>query len=120
MPRLANPPTSLRDQKYFVLRYSREWMEYELVMPKTAESYNLGTELKARQYFWTIGMQALGERAMDAARNFGTSQAIVAEGRAFGLDLTNPKVDRMMGEQERRLRMQKLIGDPEDEDDVVL
>ncbi len=123
MGHTLQPPSRLDDQRYFVLRHDRELDVFELVTPSDASSYRLGDSYRTRQYFWSIGMETLGDRALDAARSFGIAMAIVKEGRAFGLDLTkreggSPATQRA----ERELNMQRALGDEwaDDNDDGML
>ncbi len=121
MPRTTRTPTRLADERFFVIRFHRELGRYELLIPSTAASYDLGDRRQADQYFWSIGMEALGARACDAAFNFGASQADVLENRAYGLDLTRSSLDEITRKRDRQLTHARMFGeDPEDEDEVVL
>ncbi len=93
MPNEVAIPTSLAYLKYFVLRYHRDQDEYELIEPNRTHTWIIGNAEKTRQYFWSIGMEYLGGRAMDSALAFGASQAIIKDQRAFGLDLCKVDVD---------------------------
>lgn len=118
MPGKLDPPQSLDDQQYFVLQFHRGTERYTLVIRSTAASYDLGTAVAARQYFTRIGMEYLGGRAMDSAFSFGASQALVREGRAFGLDTT--KTDLAIHRLDQQLTRDRLLGTPDDDEDEVL
>ncbi len=93
MPAEVDLPTSLAHLPYFILRYHREVGTYELIEPHKTNSYMIGDAVKTRGYFWSLNMEHLGGRAMDSALAFGTSQALIKEGRAFGLDLCKVDLD---------------------------
>lgn len=113
MPSILDPPKRLDDLAYFVVRYRRESKTFEIVTPVKGESYDLGNDEQAWRYFIRVGQEKLGNRAMDAARAFGASKAIVGEGRAFGLDLTKVDIDPGTKEADRRLTLHRLLGEEE-------
>lgn len=94
MPATLAPPNSLNHLRYFVVRCHRELDRFELIEPGKAQSYILGNAVETRAYFTRIGLEYLGGRAMDSAFAFGASQALVAENRAWGLDLCRMDIDR--------------------------
>lgn len=75
------------------MRYERLNGHYELIEPQRANSYDLGDQWAAQAYFERVGMEYLGQRAMNSARNFGASQALIKDQRAFGLDLCKVNLD---------------------------
>lgn len=121
MARTLQLPARLTDERYFVVRYDRELDEYELCLPNRDESHSLGEAAKARAYFAQIGMERLGGRAMDAALAFGASQAVVAEGRAWGLDLTDPRMAAVAGKSlaksAREESYKRLLGREDDDEE---
>lgn len=123
MSHTLRPPSRLDDQRYFVLRYDRELDTFELVIPTTAASFRLGDSHRTERYFWSIGMEKLGCRALDAARSFGVAMAIVKEERAFALDLTRREGgSRAMQLAQRRDDLRRALGDEwaDDNDDGIL
>ncbi len=93
MPAQVELPTNLDHLRYFILRYSRDTQRFEMIEPNKANTYDLGDAFKTRAYFWGLGLEHLGGRAMDAAVAFGASQALLKEGRAYGLDLCKQDLD---------------------------
>jgi hypothetical protein len=93
VPAKLEPPKSLAHLAYFVLRFERNTKRFELIEPQKTNSYDIGGDMAAQAYFDSIGMEYLGGRAMNAARNFGASQALIKENRAFGLDLCQINLD---------------------------
>ena len=116
MSSTVQAPRSLSDLRYFVLRYERESGKYELCLPDTAATHILGGEDKTQAYFWSVGLEALGHRAMDVARSFGTALANILENRAFAPDLC--EIDDVMRRRDQELTCRRLLGD-EDEDEVL-
>lgn len=113
-------PTSLGDQLYFVLRYDRELEEYELALPKTDSTYMLGGADKARAYFKGVSQEYLGERAISAAFSFGAAQALIRQQRAFGLDLTDPALDKRGAHRDAVHLNERLLGAENDDDEVFV
>jgi hypothetical protein len=93
-----------------VLRYDRDAEEYELLVPGCQDSYLLGDAFAARRYFWALDMEYLGGRAIDSAYAFGASQAIPAENRAFGLDITKVRIDPIVFEEAQEDEMSRALG----------
>ncbi len=115
MARRLEPPSHLSDQTYFVVRYDRELEVFELCLPRTDQTYSLGDAAQTRDYFKRIGLEHLGGRALDAAHSFGASQALMREGRAFGLDLTDPRIDKNGARRDLLHDHERLLGADEDE-----
>ncbi len=120
MARTLQPPPSLSNLRWFMVRYERESGMYQLAVPSTRETFSLGSDIETRKYFTRIGLEYLGGRAMDSARAFGASQALVQEQRAWGLDLTDPKIDPVVGALDHLLTARRQFGDPDDDETMVL
>jgi hypothetical protein len=119
------PPSSLSGLRWFAVRYDRETGVFTLAIPTMRETYVLGGAEATRRYFDLVGLSYLGGRAMDSAREFGASQALVRENRAWGLDLTVPKngLDDLTPALSARSDYERLLGGlegDEDEGSVVL
>jgi hypothetical protein len=88
-----NAPRDLRKEKTFVISYDFDARDFTLML-RNGHSYDLGLFHDALHYFWTIGLEVLGESAMQSAMNFGAAQVISSENRSFGLELeAHDKVD---------------------------
>jgi hypothetical protein len=120
MSKTLNPPTNLDSLSWFAVNYSRTRFTYELVIPNTRQTYVLGNAYKTRAYFKSIGMEDLGGRAMDMANAFIGAQVNVKEKRAWGMDVTNPKIDENMARADKALTFERLLGgdDSDDSDDL--
>lgn len=118
MPHQLKPPDTLADLVYFGLRFNRDRRTFELGVPSTGNSYDLGSEQSATEYFKRVGQAALGTRAMDAARSFGMSQALVREQRAWGMDLI--EADPRVRQADDELTRSRLFGEDDDNDDVAV
>ena len=68
---------------YFLVVYDADTGEYLLVLDdEDGTSHNLGAEMtQIVRYFSRINYSALGNRAVDMAREFGAAQAIKKDGR---------------------------------------
>lgn len=115
MPRQLQPPKTLATEVFFVVRFNRDRRTFELGVPSTGSTYDLGNEHQATLYFASVGQEALGRRAMAAANSFGMSQAHVAEQRAWGCDLVAPGMPK--AEADRKLDDVRAFGE-DDGDDV--
>lgn len=120
MARTLDPPSSLTHLRWFIVRYEREFGTYQVAVPTTRETYLLGDEEKTRAYFVRAGVAAVGHRAMDAARSFGAAQALVKEGRAWALDLIDPRIGGEVAEKDRVMLNRRLLADPADDEDEAL
>lgn len=117
MSKTLSPPDKLDHLVWFVVRYSRPAGTYELVVPNTRQTYTLGNAFKARDYFKRVGMEDLGGRAMDMAYGFVGAQVLVKENRAWGLDVTDVKIDEATGRADQRLLRDRLLGGDDDDSD---
>ena len=116
MSKTLSPPTSLDHLVWFALNFSRANFTYSLVIPNTRQTYMLGNAYKTRAYFKSIGMADLGGRAMDMANAFIGAQVNVKEKRAWGMDVTDPRIDEAMARADRALSFERLLGGDENDD----
>lgn len=101
-------PTALPGQ-FFVLAYERDRGVFMLVVDdKDASNYNLGGEIETvMRHFRTWGLSDIGNRAIDAAREFGMVQAIPAEDRVIRLSGRGEPVVRTVPERLQALEEQE-------------
>lgn len=76
------------EQPFFVLEYDRQLKRYKLTVEGAheLESYNLGEDVQQVMLNFRLwGLEEIGNRAIDMAKEFGIVQAIPREGRVFSL-----------------------------------
>ena len=82
--------------KFFVLAYERDRDTYVLVVDDAdASNYNMGSDVPTlMRHFRTWGLPDIGNRAIDAAREFGVVQVIPAEDRVIRVPVpVDPEAD---------------------------
>lgn len=83
--RTLQPPESLEVFDVFVVIWEQGEDSYVLALPN-GTSYDLGNGEEAMRYFRKIGMEEMGQRGIDCARNFFTSVVIWKEKRCYGAE----------------------------------
>lgn len=103
---------------FFVLTFDRETGNYDLIVDDIGvdhpepSSYKLGDDIETVMlYFRVIGLKELGNRAIDAAREFGQVQAIPSDGRVIRIPAR--------GEPQRGNQREEMFNDESDADRVI-
>jgi len=84
------PPDELPGH-FFLIEYDRETECFTLIVDDMidasgASSYNLGSDMpELMLYFRLIGLEEIGNRTIDIAKEFGAAQAILRDGRVVPL-----------------------------------
>jgi hypothetical protein len=79
--------------EFFVLQYDRLYERFVLIVDdEDRSSYNLHGDIPAIMgYFKRWGLEEVGNRAIDTAREFGAAQAIPSDGRVIALCNRDPQ-----------------------------
>jgi hypothetical protein len=73
--------------RFIVVSYSRDGGSYSMILDdEERSSYNLGSDIqKVMALFRGWGLEDVGFRTVDLAREFGAAQGILADGRVIAL-----------------------------------